>query len=1194
MKRTGLLEAMTVVVALSLLLLFSSCVNEEYTLSEDRVNLEMTVFQDGLSVPLGSTSKIMLKDIKDSLLANVEDESLLKYFTVGANGEYGVALSDRMDLSDTLNNLLSNIEIPDVAISEAFSFNLNSVDVSSLKIPEAEYENTFHLGDEIDVPELSFDGFDTSFTIYAGLHGYKPDAETLKLNLPEVTYSDDIAELKKKDKILEINALPMLWDTQVGIGSIGQFVSDWNLEEDMPIVPGFGPVEKEVSFEMSLPAGITSVEDIVLQEGAKLVMSVGFTNSFFTDGKIELKINEIDVSKIFDVVSGDNDVDDKIGGVFKVPVNGNEAVMEFEIGDLVLSDDDWTTAADGSLKLSKNLKLNVKGEIDYDADEIKTTVNHLKGCATSDQKMGFFIEMKFVNFQVDDVKMTLDQIEVPCDQMEVPFKQTISLDSPISDIDYVTLSDDSKITMSIVPNAMPDGFELKLASLKLTFPEGIEVEGAQNRVLEIVDVDLSDGYSREIKIERITLPEPDGGKITLDEDVIVEAVVNAGGTVGCADLPDEGEPDLSVTVKVEAVDLVIDDYSVSITGYEYPIDFGQEFKFDVTGMEEFGTVNVIPDGDPEIVVNIMLPNTGMEIVADPEENLVITFPQMLKFRKEALNGYNYDETKGTITIIGELPSEIRLPIDCLEIAPVKGDDGKYWAGGNFAVSGGVTIPAGSITKEDITALTAPECVVGMSAVIPEIRLGTLAMDKPYEKLIEKNFEIGMMSIDDLPEQLVSIDCVEFEDVYFTMNLDATKLPDLGTTTLSLDFEIDLPEMIVLDSDNIKEGNVLSVRGELDKSGMIVVEPVRIAALDLSEIDLKDLENLKDIVTINGKVVLDNIALDINEWLGKNLEVKVDAGIKDIVISKVLGKVDVQIPAVETSLDLTPYKGYLKGDNVEITGIENLISKLNIAAEIKTNVGVPLGAKLVITPYSGGNAAEAWSTDITLNHSESAADTTYTRYWLSLDEESMSEDRPQGYTHIHLPVREYLKDMPDSLNIVVEAGSDPSKTCVVEPTQKYVVEAAYSVAIPFEFGDGAAVTYRDTIPEIPEMVEQLLAMGGLVLTGEVTSSLPFEISMKVNLLDNDGAVIPLDETASVQKISGCSPDGEHAVTNLYLGLQKKEGTEVEGVSAIELEFNLAAVAGVPLSDKCFIQASLQALVPEGITVDAKELMNGKEE
>ena len=120
------------------------------------------------------------------------------------------------------------------------------------------------------------------------------------------------------------------------------------------------------------------------------------------------------------------------------------------------------------------------------------------------------------------------------------------------------------------------------------------------------------------------------------------------------------------------------------------------------------------------------------------------------------------------------------------------------------------------------------------------------------------------------------------------------------------------------------------------------------------------------------------------------------------------------------------------------------------------------------------------------------------------------------------------------------------------------------------------------------------MGDLVLTGDITSSLPLEIDMKVNLLDMDGNKISLDETASWQKIKGCTPDGEPAITELYLGLQKKDGIEVNGVSAIELEFNMATVAGVPLSDDCFLQASLQALVPNGVSVDLNELMTENEE
>lgn len=1171
---------MTSVIALSLLLVLPSCVNEEYTLSEDRLNLEVTVFQDGLSVPLGSTSKIMLKDVKDSLLANVEDQDLLKYFTVGENGEYGIALSDRLDLSDTLNNLLAQIDIPDVTVSETFAFNLNSVDVSDLNVPAAEYSYSENLGDVVSVPNFTFNGFGTDMEVSAGLDKYKPSEDDLKLDFPTVEYGAEFAGLTKDLSGMEPTPFD---DIELPVEQLSGFAEDLNLEMDTD----FGPLTSTMSFSIPLPAGIESVEDIVLREGAKLRMSIGFTNSLFTGGTITPSL-DLDVSQIFKVKSSSND---HIVGVFEVGADGKTpAVQEFEIESIVFSAEDWSLV-DGCLTRTNDIVLSVKGDIAYEG--VVTTISHLKKIQEEKEmsQMGISLKMEFVDFQVDDVRMTVEPITVEVPKNTVAFKQSIQLPEQIKGIDYVTLSDDSKISMNIVPENMLPGLELEMESLVLTFPEGIEVEGAQNGVLTYANEDLSRGFSRDIRLKSITLPKPVNGIIELDKEVSVEAVVKAEGTVGSADLPSSADKDLRVKVEVNA-DFAIADYSVAISGYDYPIEYGQEFEFDVTGLEQFGTVTVIPQGNPEIVVDIQMPDSGIRIVADPKENLVIAFPQMLKF-KNLPKEYNYDAEAGTVTLKGTLPSEIVLPIDRLVVSPVKEGD-KYWARGEFKVSGGVAIPAGNITKADITALTDPECVVGMSARIPDIQLGTIAMDEAYEVVVDKKFEVGMMSADELPEQLVSIDRVEFEDVFFTMNLDATKLPDLGQTTLSLDFEVDLPEMIVLDSENVKDGNVLSIKGQLGKDGMLTVDPVRIAALDLSDIDFKNLEDLKDTIAINGKVILDNIALDVNEWLGKALEVSVDAGIKDIMISKVLGKVDVQVPAMSSTVDLTPYKGYLTSDNMQVSGIENLLSRLNIAAEIKTNVGVPLGARMVITPYADGTPGTEWSEDITLNHSQAATDTTYTRYWLSLDEESADSYRPEGYTHIHVPIRKYLEEMPDSLKISVEAGSDPGQMCIVEPSHKYVVEAAYSVAMPIEFGEGTSVTYRDTIPDIPELVEQLLEMGDLVLTGEVTSSLPVEISMKANLLDADGNVIPLDEKASSQKIAGCTPDADPVVTELYIGLQKKEGVEVKGVSAIELEFNLVPVAGVPLSDNCFIQASLQALVPEGVSVDAKELMKENEE
>lgn len=1177
MKKSRMIRAITSVVASMFLLLTSSCVNKEYELSEDRISLDVTVFQDGISVPLGGTSKIMLKDVKDSLLKNVEDTSMLKYFTVGFEGEYGIGLSDKLDLSDTLNNMLAQIEIPDVPFSEKFSFNLNTVDVSSLTVPADRYEFTESIGGSFPIPEMTFDGFGTEFSASAGLYEYRLSDEFLKVKFDKFEHEEVFARLSTDYTVPE----EFQTDDAIPVGTAGDFLT---IEKE------FGPEECEMSFTMSMPEGITSIKDINFRQGAKVKISVELRNSLFTKGIISPSL-VLDVSKIFNLSGNSNN--GQILADFEIPAKGGKVTQEFEIESLVLTENDWTEGKDGCLVLDKNVEVIVGGSLEY--SDVCTTTRHLANL--EEKEMSMYMNIELLDFQVDDAKVGIKPISVEIPQKTISFSQSIDLPEQIQSIDKLELTEDSKITMSIDVENMLDGLDLTLTSLEVTFPDGLEVEGTVNGVLSYSDVDLSKGFDKDIKILGVTLPEPENGSILLEKEISVVAVVTAGGLVSSADIPEEASKDLKVNVDVEA-EISIGDYAVTITGYDCDLDFSQSLEpIDVTGIEEFGTVTVMPKGEPVISIDVMMPETDLPIKADPEENVVISFPEMLKF-KDLPSEYNYDKAAGTITFVGQIPSRIELPIDRLVINPEKNEeDGKYYIGGDFKVSGGIGIPAGSIvSKADVEAITSPECKIGMVADIPEIAMGTLAMDAPYEKAVKQEFEVALMSMESIPEELVSIDRVEFEDVFFNLCLDASELPDLGSTKLALEFEIGLPDLIVIDSEKVKEGNVLTVSGELDKDGKITIDPIRVAALDLSSIDFKSTEELKDVITVDGKVILDDVALDINEWLGKTLEVKVEGGIKDIEISKVSGKVDFQIDPIATVVDLTEVKEYLEMDNLEINGIENFLARLSLAADIKTNVGVPMGAKMSITPYSGGNPIEdaVWETELTLNHSLSAADTTYTRYWLSSLEKDKDVYVPTGYTHIHLPLKEYLSNIPDSLSISVEAGTDPSAVCVIEPTHEYVIEAAYSVEVPFEFGEGCSVTYRDTIPDLPPLVGQLLAMGDLVLTGDITSSLPLEIDMKVNLHDMDGNKISLDETVSWQKIKGCTPDGEPAITELYLGIQKQDGVEVNGVSAIELEFNFATVAGVPLSDNCFLQASLQALVPNGVSVDLNEFMTKKEE
>ena len=63
----------------------TSCVNERYEISDDNLDLKVTIFQEGLSLPLGSTGKIRMDSIMNKIGL---PEDFKQYLSEGADGSY--------------------------------------------------------------------------------------------------------------------------------------------------------------------------------------------------------------------------------------------------------------------------------------------------------------------------------------------------------------------------------------------------------------------------------------------------------------------------------------------------------------------------------------------------------------------------------------------------------------------------------------------------------------------------------------------------------------------------------------------------------------------------------------------------------------------------------------------------------------------------------------------------------------------------------------------------------------------------------------------------------------------------------------------------------------------------------------------------------------------------------------------------
>ena len=84
-----------------------------------------------------------------------------------------------------------------------------------------------------------------------------------------------------------------------------------------------------------------------------------------------------------------------------------------------------------------------------------------------------------------------------------------------------------------------------------------------------------------------------------------------------------------------------------------------------------------------------------------------------------------------------------------------------------------------------------------------------------------------------------------------------------------------------------------------------------------------------------------------------------------------------------------------------------------------------------------------------------------------------------------------------------------------------------------------------------------------------------------------------EDAGKQLIKPGTAAGEAVKTDLNILVGIKKGAEITDISAIELVFNATSVPGAPIREDSYLKATLQALIPEGVTLDLADFM-GKEE
>ena len=1198
-----------------------SCVQEEYEMSEENLNLEVTVFQEGVELPLGSTDKIKIGDILEKYAPEIAEDFACE------DGTYAFCMNDTYNLSDQLSFLNERFSIDGFTASESFPFNLSDVNVSDVSIPEINIPYSQNLSEVIPSVDLKFTPSGLNpITETADISDYMPG--DMDIDVEDYDCDGVFATVRPVSINLSNPILAPYADVELPISS--EDPADITIESLLKTanVKGFAvdmlndieiKEHLEIPVQFTLPEMITAVNGVQFDEAAQVRISLDLSdNLFFTSGKIIPHL-DIDIHEIFHLTDEENSnhplTIDHIIDDFTLTGEGENpysASNTYGVKSLTINEGDFKKDKDGCLVFDKVLPVIPSISLRYEG--LKTSLAKIATHPGGPVTMSLKVE--FLNFKIDNVEVAVEPVvtEISAD-LDLSFTQ--DLPDLVGGVQSVSFASGSGLSLDInVANLNRiSGLDLSVESLDMQFPKGIKVQGADasNKVTLPIG-SLKDGkITKKILVNGIEFDQASQkpGKISFSGKVNVEAKAVAslkpGQYLNTKDLPASASEDISLSV-APAASFEVSDFKVDFDGYYYEISEEKAIEFEVSKeVAELGKVVIIPETEdgqtPVITIDIDIPQTRIPIGPSEAEGLVIDFPDMVVFKElpAEIKPYYND---GKLVFTDKLPAHIELPIDYIEAEAVKtvkwDEDAQeekevYAVTDMFKVEGEVGAAPGIVVKADLDALTAPDAVVAFSAYVPKMVPSSVNIDMYEVEVPEKTIELGdEINLSTLPEELVAIGEILLKDVALDIDVNVPGISALvKDADVSIDLEVALPEIIMLENE-LNDG-VLEIRGKLDGES-IEIEPVRILGLKIDKSASELTEFMKTMkVTYGGAVTVKDASLDVSGLDDLNLNVDIslmtEGTVNKIEISKVTGKIDYEIDPITMDVDVSSLTKSLDSKNFNASLDLN---RFSLALELKTNLSIPLLADLSITPYKDGIAGTPLELPepLKIDVPESAGEPAVIRYWVSSFE---GEDpyMPAGYKLITFDILSLIADVPDKLVMSLTAGTDPeSEASIVHSDEGPVLEASYSFNLPFEFGEDMALEFSTVISDLPEELGTILQYGSLALTGEIESTLPLGLDMTYNFLDSKGNRIDLAEDAGKQAIQPGTISGEAVKTDLNILVGVKKNADLSDIDSIELVFKASSVAGAPIKNDSYIKAKLQARVPEGVTLNLKDFMSNE--
>lgn len=1112
-------------------LCFSSCVNEEYDVAD--LDTEVTLAGESLTLPLGSTKQLTLK----SLMSGMSEDML----QVLDGGAYAFRINDRLDLGEQLPDMKEMLVVPDVVFEKSTVYNIKGFGDDSKSIDAQNFTYSFDLIKE-DI-NVSFDPpkIQKNSSNPTGIWEKGKAAREMEIKLNEVS----------------LTTKPLFKVPNVPAGTLVPSFPETEIE----------PEATEVVVTSKAPEGISNISDIMMADNAVMEIKLSVANSFLASGDV-IPNMVLDLGGLAVLENGQGQVKLDRSCVLNA-ANGYTLTKKVHVVELNVNESDWDLY--GELKLKKQIKMSGSASL----KNVVLDAEKLSGYTAAG--MGLHVEISFKDMNIKSVMMDVEMDPV-VEKMTIPVTiDEFELPDGVTRINKVTFTEESLLDMSVnMKNLDIRGLDMVLESLKITFPNSMVVEEAVGGVWKVAGVELDREFNRQLHVTEFRLPAPVDGKISYNANVELEAMMSLGGRICSADVPYTEDRDGTFVVNAVS-DFEMDDYYAQIENLTHDLDLEpQDFTYALpSDISNVGTFTIYPEGTPMMVVDFNFPETNPELEIG-KDGLVIELPTFLRFKDTQ---YDLDPETNILRIRGDIPKQIQLPIEKLVVTPKKNEEtGESIAEGHIVITGGFEVESGEACGKDIAALaTADASIV---ANISEIVTSEISFDK-FQLDSSEEFEFTLLKATDLPEQVKSVSEVVLDDVFVQIDFKIDDMPDFGVAPI-VDFQLELPDALVLDeTDPRVDGNKVSITGAIDE-GKVVVEPVALKAMDLSGFDLGSGMDIAAKMSVDGYITVLNPEVSLEDMRG-DVKMNIKAAIEDIAIKEINAVVDYKIDGINESFKLDGLPEFMKGDDFVID-----LANPHLVIKTETNMGIPVSGNLSIVPVIGGVENDEARIDAVINlpYTESADKSESLVLWFGADKESC----PADYTFVEADINKLIRRIPDELKINLAAATESDKVCVLDPSADYDLDMEYDFVVPIAFGEDLHIEISDTIYVSTPLLAQALQNNKVQLAGSVTSSLPVQLELNIELLDDSLNKVPMAEPAK-QKISAGNSDGTAAVSPLELTLGIDKNVSVSGLAGVKMTFVVTApnATGRAVGENDFVQADLKIALPEGVTIGGEGLM-----